>query len=137
MRICRIITIIFLITMLFLSHNSFATSTATTTSGRQAGITDISETASSFIQTGIDNANTTIDTENLKNKSGDIYNLFLAVATAIAVIVGAMLGLKYMTAGIDKKVEVKESLFPYIISCIVVFGSLGIWKLVVTILKDF
>ena len=41
-----------------------------------------------------------------------------------------------MTAGIDQKVEVKESLFPYIVSCIVVFGSMGIWKLAVTIMNN-
>ena len=41
-----------------------------------------------------------------------------------------------MTAGIDKKVEVKQALFPYFISCIVLFGAFGIWKLVITIMNE-
>ena len=41
-----------------------------------------------------------------------------------------------MTAGIEQKVQVKEALFPYLISCIVVFGSLGIWKITVNIMKQ-
>ncbi len=100
-------------------------------------LSNIINTAKDWIETGAEHTNTTMDTNNLQEKSGDIYNLFLAVATGVAVVVGAMLGIQYMTAGIDKKVEVKESLFPYIVSCIVVFGSLGIWKLVVMILGDF
>lgn len=78
----------------------------------------------------------TIDTDKINQMSNDLYNLLLAVATVVAIIVGAILGIQFMTAGIDKKVEVKQALFPYLISCIVVFGSLGIWKLVVTIMKQ-
>ena len=59
------------------------------------------------------------------------------MAIVIAIITGAILGIRYITAGIDNKVEVKETLFPYLVSCIVVFGSLGIWKLVIEILKNF
>ena len=76
----------------------------------------------------------TMDTERLKDESAKLYNILLVIATAVAVIVGAILGIQYMCAGISEKVEVKKSLFPYMISCIVVFGSMGIWKLVVTIM---
>ena len=115
---------IFCIAIFILSQSVFA-------------LSEIINTSKDWTKTGKEHTNTTMDTANLQEKSGDIYNMFLAVATGVAVVVGAMLGLRYMTAGVDKKVEVKESLFPYIVSCIVVFGSLGIWKLVVTILKDF
>ena len=53
----------------------------------------------------------------------------------VAVLVGAILGIQFMTAGIDKKVEVKQALFPYIVSCVVMFGAFGIWKLMVMILN--
>lgn len=123
MKILRVF-IIFCIAIFILSQSVFA-------------LSEIINTSKDWTKTGKEHTNTTMDTANLQEKSGDIYNMFLAVATGVAVVVGAMLGLQYMTAGVDKKVEVKESLFPYIVSCIVVFGSLGIWKLVVTILKDF
>lgn len=77
----------------------------------------------------------TIDTDELEKGSDILFNMFLAAGTVVAVIVGAILGIQFMTAGIDKKVEVKQSLFPYIISCIVMFGAFGIWKLMVIILN--
>lgn len=78
----------------------------------------------------------TMDTSELQKASSQLYNILLIAATVVALCVGAFMGIQFMTAGIDKKVQVKESLIPYFISCIVVFGSLGIWKLVVTIMKE-
>lgn len=89
-----------------------------------------------WTDTGVQHTGQTMDTTNIKDTSDALYNLLLAVATVVAIVVGAILGVKYMTAGIDEKVKVKESLFPYFISCIVVFGSLGIWKLVVSIMSN-
>lgn len=79
---------------------------------------------------------TTMDSHALQEASESIYDILLVAATVVAILVGAFMGIQFMTAGIDKKVQVKESLFPYIVSCIVVFGSLGIWKLVVTIMNE-
>lgn len=118
------ITILIIMIIFMLSSNIFATS-----------ISDIFSQADDFISTGESNANTTIDTSQLKKASNTIYNLLLGIGVAAAVIVGAILGIQFMTAGVDKKVEVKQALIPYVVSCIVVFGSFGIWKLVVTILN--
>lgn len=104
-----------------------------------SNILAVSETfsqAEGFIETGKNNVGTTINTTSLQDASGTIYNIFLGIGVAVAVIVGAILGIQFMTAGVDKKVEVKEALVPYVISCIVVFGSFGIWKLVVTVLNS-
>lgn len=92
-----------------------------------------------FIATGKSHAETekdTIDTDLVDEGSDLIFNAFLAAGTVVAVIVGAILGIQFMTAGIEKKVEVKQALFPYIISCVVMFGAFGIWKIVVTIMND-
>lgn len=122
MKIIRT-TLIIIFIIILLSQNVFA-------------LGNIFSTAEDWETTGKAHTNTTMDTENLNNISGQLYNILLAVATGVAVIVGAILGIQYMTAGIDKKVEVKESLFPYMVSCIVVFGSMGIWKLVVTVMRN-
>lgn len=122
MRLIKIIAISFCI-IIILSQNIFA-------------ISDILSTGNDWIGKGKNEAGIGISTDKLKPASSSVYNLLLTVATITAIIVGAILGIQYMTAGIDKKVEVKESLFPYFISCIVVFGSLGIWKLVVTIMSQ-
>ena len=85
---------------------------------------------------GKENTKLTMDTSKLQDGSKKLYNMLLAVAVGVAVIVGAILAVQFMTAGINKKVEVKEALFPYLISCGVVFSAMGIWKLVVTIMSD-
>ncbi len=98
---------------------------------------DIFDKAKNWTDTGQSHTDVTMDTTKLKTASNTIYNLLLAAATGVAVIVGAILGIQYMMAGVDKKVEVKESLFPYLISCLVVFSSFGIWKLMVTLISNF
>lgn len=122
MKVSLKITFITVCIILILSSNIFA-------------ISDMFAEADNFIGTGKNNAGTTINTTELKSASDIIYNILLGIGVAVAVIVGAILGIQFMTAGIDKKVEVKEALVPYVVSCIVVFGSFGIWKLVVTILN--
>lgn len=121
MKIFKILTISFCIIFL-LTSNAFA-------------IGDTKKQGDDFMDIGKANVGSTMDTDNLKDASSKVYNLLLAVATGTAVIVGAILGIKYMTAGINEKTDVKASLLPYMISCIIVFGSLGIWRLTVTIFK--
>lgn len=125
MKIIKILSICFFI-IIMLSQSIFASE-----------LSEILNNGKDFISTGQEHTNTTMNTEKVKTLSNRIYNVLLIIATVVAVIVGAILGIQFMTAGISQKVEVKKSLFPYFISCIVVFGSLGIWKLVVTILKSF
>lgn len=120
MKIIKILTIsLFIITIL--STNIYALSE----------IVDIGE---GWEDTGKEHANTTMNTTVLMETSSQLYDMFMTVALVVAIFVGAFLGIKYMSAGVSEKVQVKETLFPYIVSCIVVFGSLGIWKLGVIIL---
>lgn len=59
----------------------------------------------------------------------DLYNLFLMAGIVIAVIIGAFLGIKFMTEGIEGKAKIKEALIPFCIGCIVIFGAFGIWRI--------
>lgn len=122
MKLIKIFTISIFIIIL-LTQNIFA-------------MGEVMSDGESFMATGKEHAGIGMSSSALKDASNKLYYTLLAVATCVAVIVGAMLAIKYMTAGISEKVEVKETLFPYLISCIVVFGSLGIWKLVVTIMSS-
>lgn len=117
------ISILIFITILILSSHVLA-------------ISDIFSMADDAIKTGKNQAGSTVDTEKLINISDTIYNIFLGVGTGIAIIIGAILGIQFMTAGIDKKVEVKEALVVYTISCCILFGAFGIWKLLVTVLNS-
>lgn len=78
---------------------------------------------------------TALNTSKIETASSQIYNILLGVAVIAAVGVGAFLGIQFMTAGVDKRVEVKEALIPYIAGCVVVFGAFGIWKLAVNLIS--
>lgn len=78
-------------------------------------------------------ASTVINTTQLHTTSNYIYNTLLAVAIVVAVIVAMVLGIQFMVASADEKAKVKEALIPFIVGCIVVFGSFTIWKVAVNI----
>lgn len=77
----------------------------------------------------------TIDDQVLGETSDFIYNLLLGISMIIAVIVGMVLGIKYMMATSEEKAEIKQTLPAYIVSCVVVFGAFTIWKLIITLVQ--
>lgn len=96
-------------------------------------IDDVISGAQSFIEEGTEN---TIKEIELKETSNFIFNAFLACAIVIAVIIGMVIGIQFMTSGVDEKAKIKEALLPYALGCFVVFGAFGIWKLAVTVLSN-
>lgn len=97
-------------------------------------VDSVMEGAKGFLDKGED---VVIEGTKLQETSNFIYNLLLAVAIVVAVIVGMILGIQFMMAGIDEKAKLKETLLPYAVGCVVVFGAFGIWKLAVTILSKW
>ena len=71
--------------------------------------------------------------KELKELSDTIYNVLLIIGTVIAVIIGAILGIQFITGSVEQKAKVKDSLIPFIIGCVIIFGAFGIWKIVVSI----
>ena len=104
----------------------------TTVGNAEKSLENMISDADNFINRG----ETTINQTTLSNFSKTMYNILLAVGVVVAVIVGAIIGLKFMTDSIEEKVKAKELLVPYIVGCVVVFGGFAIWKLVVTILQN-
>lgn len=86
-----------------------------------------------FLTAGNEN---TIEADSLKNLSGRIYNILLEIGVGLSVIIGIILGIKFMLSGVEEKAEVKKMVWVYVVGCIVTFGSFGIWKLVVSILEQ-
>lgn len=90
----------------------------------------------SFIQAGKDGS-AQIDKGSLKNASSSIYNILLICGMIVAVLIGSIMGIKFMIGSVEEKAEIKAALVPFAIGCIVVFGAFGIWKIVVTIGNNF
>ena len=90
--------------------------------------------ATDFINNGKEKANQEdgISTAT-RNNLDIIYNVLLAIGTSLAVIIGGILGIKFMIASAEDKAKIKEALVPYILGCVIIFGAFGIWKLTVSI----
>lgn len=98
----------------------------------EQSLEDMVSDADNFINKG----NPKIEQSALSNFSKTMYNILLSVGVAVAVIVGAIIGIKLMASSIEEKAEAKKLLVPYVVGCAVVFGGFAIWKLVVTILQQ-
>lgn len=129
----KIITIVLLLTIFQILFTPIAKAASP--------LEDILSSGDSFIQEGKnnlrDNQNAaTLNLSKLQTTSNIIYNVLLTIGIAIAVIVGAILGVQFMWGSIEQKTKAKEALMPYAIGCVVVFGAFGIWKLCVMVLSN-
>lgn len=77
----------------------------------------------------------TVDKDQLTSASDEIYNTLTSIGMIVAVIVGMILGITYMMTGAVDKAKVQESIMPYLLGCIVIFGAFGIWKLVINVMN--
>lgn len=104
------------------------------TSGRTAAgsLNDMISDADSFANQGQIQYNEGA----LQSFSSVMFNIFSIVGAAIALIVGIIIGIKYMMGSIEEKANYKQMLVPYLVGCFVVFSAFGIWKLVITILEE-
>ena len=99
-----------------------------------SNLENIMDSADEFVESANDTVN--VKENSLQDFSNTFYGIFLAVATAVTVIVGLIIGIKYMTSSVGERATVKQMLLPYAVGCIVVYGSFGIWALVVSLLNN-
>lgn len=95
-------------------------------------ISDVITGGDNFLNSG-KSGSAKIDEDELQNTSTVIYNILLILGICIAVLISAILGIKFMIGSVEEKAQVKDSLVPFVIGCIVVFGAFGFWKIFVTI----
>ena len=118
-KLIMLVLIITFISSIFCFQSSYATS-------------DIIKEGKDFLEAGSTTV-TVLNTTTLKSTSDYIYNTLLTLAIIVAVIVAMILGIQFMVASADEKAKVKEALMPFVVGCIVVFGSFTIWKTIVII----
>lgn len=77
-----------------------------------------------------------IDSEAMTEAVGFLYGIFVGAGAVIAIIVGIILGIKFMmAASADDKAKYKQQLIIYAVGIVVIFGAYGIWKLVINTLN--
>ena len=96
------------------------------------GLDEMMQEADNFINSG---GTVQYQESALQEFSNNFYNIMLSVGVAIAVIVGGVLGIKYMASSVEGKASTKKTLVAYAVGCVIVFGGFGIWKIIVTILQ--
>lgn len=121
----KIILLILIIQMLYIPNNVHAAD--------HWG--SVIESGDEFLELG-KNSTTKSDKEEVQTAVDFIYNALLVIGIAASVLIGVILGIKYMTQSVEEQAKIKETLIAYVIGCIVTFGAFGIWKIVIEILKQ-
>ena len=101
-------------------------------------IDDVLNQGKAFIENGetqVQDKGMPIEDDALQVVSSTIYNILLAIAIVAAVGYAMVLGINYMVGSIEEQAKIKESLLPFAIGCIVVFGAFGIWKIIANIVQ--
>lgn len=60
-----------------------------------------------------------------------ILSAITSVGMVLAIIVVAVLGIKYMMGSVEEKAEYKKTMIPYLVGAVLVFGASAIGKAVV------
>ena len=100
-------------------------------------IGDAFENGDGFLQTQPDQTiQDMVDDTKIIKTSKDIYNLLMIIAIVVASIVVLVLGIQFMAGSVEQKAKVKEMLMPFGIGCVVIFGSLAIWRIVISVMSS-
>lgn len=94
---------------------------------------DIFSAGDNFLNQGKTSSNNIINGQAVQDEVEKIYNILFAIGVVLTVLVGAVLGIKFMAGSIEEQAKIKELLMAYIVGCIVVFGTFAIWKIVITV----
>ena len=99
---------------------------------------DMFEQAGDFVDQGKKEAEAEQDTSDAQTAEviTILFNTLMSLGSVIAVGIGGALGIKFMTSSAEDKAKVKESMVPYVIGCAVIFGSLVIWKISMTLFSQ-
>lgn len=98
----------------------------------------IFKTGDNFINEGKTESqkNEAINYEEFRLTTNNIGSVLTTLGIVLAVIIGGILGIQIMWGSIEQQVKAKEMIMPYVVGCIVIFGTFGIWKLAVTIFSQ-
>ena len=96
---------------------------------------DIFTTGDDFIKKGSE-VQKTIDEEQLRTDASSIFKILSTIGVILSVIIGGILGIKFMMASAEDKAQIKEMLIPYVVGCVVIYGAVTIWMIVVKIMEQ-
>lgn len=96
----------------------------------------ILDAGSNWISTGESSQPKGTGYMDFANQFVDIGQILVAIGVVTLLIVGAIMAIRWITATPDKQAVLKQQLIGLVISAVVIFGAIGIWNLVVGIMKN-
>ena len=105
------------------------------TTSKALSFGDVISRAVNFISIGQNESGTTIDKTNIIALSDSIFGILQAVALAVALVMILVLGIKYMTASVEGKADIKATMVPFIVGAVVAFGAFTIWRIVLILIQ--
>ena len=94
------------------------------------------ETAQNWLKTGEDERANSFMNESTNDGFEALAGVLWGAGVFIILIIGVILGIRYIMSEPEQKAGLKKSLIAYIVGSIIILGASGIWKLVVDILED-
>ena len=74
-------------------------------------------------------------TNKITNLANDIIAVIRIIGSIVSIVIFVWIGVRYMTASIEEKVQYKESLKPYFIGAIMLFGITNILAIISDIIS--
>ena len=96
---------------------------------------DIIKPGENFINTGA--SNDVLNEDQVVDTVMPIARILVAVGTFVITLAVAVMAIKYLISGPDKKAELKGQLVGLAISAVVIYGAVFIWSTMYDIFKDF
>lgn len=95
---------------------------------------DIFNSGKNFINEG--SAESTINKKDIQDKLLPIANVIVYIATGVFLVVGSILGVRYMLAqDMQERAQIQKNLLWFVIAMAIVYGGVGIYNIVVRILN--
>ena len=95
---------------------------------------NVIKSAGEFTKTENDPSITnSVNDSQILDTTKTIYSILMTAGIIIAAGVILVLGIQIMIGSLEQKAKAKEMLIPFVVGCVVIFGSLTIWRFVVNI----
>ena len=78
-----------------------------------------------------------LDQGKLQEFSSNLFSVLLIAATAVTVVVGIVLGIKYMIGSAEEKSEYKKTMLPYVIGAFFLFAASAIAQVLYNVFSSF
>lgn len=76
------------------------------------------------------------NSEELKQKIGNVLGIVQVIGSVVSVIILMAIGIKYMLGSVEEKAEYKKTLMPYLIGAALVFSGTTIPQILYQISKN-